>query len=547
MSPPGIGIKIETPYDGSGFDKARRDLDQFDRATDRVTRGTTSRFSSLNRTLGGLAIGSALASGVGLAASAFKDLDDGLDAVAINSGRAGSELEELEGSFRRVNRTVVSAEDAVGVAVGKLSSRLDLQGKELEALARQELNLARITKTDLGTVIDASTRLFGDFSIATSDYGKSLDSVFRLSQRTQVPFESLLRTVVQFGAPLRALGFDFQTSAALIASFEKEGVNVEAVLAGMKVGLANIAAEGKPIQETFLGVIEKIKAAKEPTDALTLGIETFGKRAGPDLVAAIREGRFDGLQPLIDDMSNAKNTINDTAAATDDYGEKWAITSKRVKENIVEFITPTLDELNSRMDATNKKLGETDQSVIDLTESGKVLRTVLFGIGDGFVWIVERAADLSVRLETEFNRVHQFLERHPLLKRLLQFAFNPAMGGAKAGFDLGLRLGGDLPKLPPGGTSRWPGMQHGGDVARRGWAMVGEAGPEFLFLPQGAQVRPLQNHQDARVLSTLVAEVLKRQANVFHINPTQQATAWEIAEEVIWKTKTSGLGVVENG
>ncbi len=38
-----------------------------------------------------------------------------------------------------------------------------------------------------------------------------------------------------------------------------------------------------------------------------------------------------------------------------------------------------------------------------------------------------------------------------------------------------------------------PKLAAGGDIVGEGWAMVGEAGPEMLHLPQGAQVKPLKD------------------------------------------------------
>ncbi len=49
-----------------------------------------------------------------------------------------------------------------------------------------------------------------------------------------------------------------------------------------------------------------------------------------------------------------------------------------------------------------------------------------------------------------------------------------------------------------------PRLAKGGDIMRRGWAMVGEAGPEMVHLPQGARVTPLdRGSQEIRHSGTI--------------------------------------------
>ncbi len=49
----------------------------------------------------------------------------------------------------------------------------------------------------------------------------------------------------------------------------------------------------------------------------------------------------------------------------------------------------------------------------------------------------------------------------------------------------------NLPSVPSMSEVNLPRLEEGGDILRRGAALVGEAGPEILQLPAGAQVRPL--------------------------------------------------------
>jgi phage-related minor tail protein len=112
------------------------------------------------------------------------------------------------------------------------------------------LNLSRITDTDVKTVVNDATRLFGDWSIATKDQGDALDYVFRVSQSTGTEVDKLMQLLVQFGAPMRQVGIDFETSATLIGQFNKEGVNTELVLASLRIAFFSTTMFRSPTTHT---------------------------------------------------------------------------------------------------------------------------------------------------------------------------------------------------------------------------------------------------------------------------------------------------------
>jgi len=65
-----------------------------------------------------------------------------------------------------------------------------------------------------------------------------------------------------------------------------------------------------------------------------------------------------------------------------------------------------------------------------------------------------------------------------------------------------------------------PGLQSGGTLTRSGTVMVGEAGPEFLNLPAGAEVRPLERGDGSG------AEIV--------VNVQTDADPFEIGQELAW-------------
>ncbi len=285
--------------------------------------------SKLTAALGpiGAVAGAGLAVALGAGFAAFKigeTFDEAFDQIRIQTGATGDELAGLQEDFKAVFAAVPTDAATASAAIAGLAQRLNLAGQPLQDLSAQFLELSRITGTDLEGNIESVTRAFGDWGIAVADQGATLDQLFRASQETGIGVDALGDSLVQFGAPLRQLGFDFETSAALIAQFEEEGVNAELVLGSLRIALGRMAKAGEEPVETLGRVVEAIQNAGDAGEANTLALELFGAKAGPDMAAAIREGRFE-IDELYATISGGSDTIKSATADTDDWRESLTI------------------------------------------------------------------------------------------------------------------------------------------------------------------------------------------------------------------------------
>lgn len=285
--------------------------------------------------------------------------DDAFDKIRIRTGKTGEALSSLQKDFEKVFADIpVSAEEASSAIAG-LNTRLGLTGEPLEKLAEQELNFARIMKTDINVLVNDTTRLFGDWSIATNEQAEALDYLFKVIQQTGIGTEKLTQLLVQFGAPMRQMGFDFETTAALLGKFEKEGVNTELVMGSLRIALTRMAKAGiSDSAEALQKLIEQIKAAGSAGEANAIALDTFGARAGPDMAAAIREGRFE-IDSLLKSLSGSSETINKAAKDTDGFSEKLILLKNRAAEalaplgekflSILENLMPVFEKLTSAL------------------------------------------------------------------------------------------------------------------------------------------------------------------------------------------------------
>jgi len=320
--------------------------------------------------VGVAAIGTAaLGVTVGLA-KLGESFDTEFDKIRTGTGATGGALKGLEGSFKNVLSSVPASFADAGTAIADINTRLGLTGKPLEDLSGQFINLSRITKTDLSTNVDNITRAFGDWGVSAADMAPAMDKIYRASQSSGIGIDDLSKSVVQFGAPLRNLGFDMDSSLALLAQFNKTGVNTETVFAGLKAGVGKLAKAGEAVPETFKRVTDEITKLGPGSEATAKAIELFGQRAGPDLADAIAGGKFE-LGGMLDAITNGTDTINGAAKDTESFKEKWLLLKNRVFVGLQPVATKLFDLLGTGMD----KLGELAQDVFPMI---KQLATILF-------------------------------------------------------------------------------------------------------------------------------------------------------------------------
>ncbi len=322
------------------------------------SQGQVSSWAGSVAKFGAMAAAATVAAGVAVGVGLFKvgqSFDKEFDKIRTGTGATGDALAGLEGSFKNVLKTVPASFGDAGTAIADLNTRLGLTGKPLKNLAGQFINLSRITGTDVKQNVDDITSVFGDWGIATGDQTKSLDAIYRASQASGIGINDLSSSVVQFGAPLRNLGFGFDESLALLAQFNKTGVNTETVFAGLKAGVGKLAKAGEDVPATFRRVVDEITKMGPGTEATALAIELFGQRAGPDLADAIAGGKF-SVDEMLAAVAGGSDTINGAAADTADFAEKWQLFKNRILVGLQPLATKVFDGVGKAMDKLGPKV-----------------------------------------------------------------------------------------------------------------------------------------------------------------------------------------------
>lgn len=322
---------------------------------------------------------------VGLGVALLKvgtDFDNVSDTIRARTGKMGADLEALNTTFRNVFAQVPNSLESVTDAITGLAQRTGATGAELEKLSIQILNMARLTGSEVAPLVQTVTRLFGDWSIATKDQSKSLDFLFKTFQTTGISVQKLSDLVVQFGAPLRAMGFSFEQAAAMLGKFEKEGVNIGTVLSGMRMELGKLAKAGIDPVAGFSALIDKIKNAKTETEATSVAFKVFGQRAAIDMSRAIREGRFE-LDAFVSTLQNSGESINKAAAETLSFADKFKIFQHQLELSLEPLGKSLVSALEKAVIAAQPLIDKVKDLADWFTKLSPAAQEATFGVAAG--------------------------------------------------------------------------------------------------------------------------------------------------------------------
>lgn len=398
---------LASVLDMAAFDKGMKQymggIDQMTGQTNKAASGMSSAFSGIGKAfvkmLPSLSVAAAGAAAGKAMLNLGLDFDSAYDTIILKTGATGAALEGLQSTLHNVMTAVPTDAGTAAKAISDLNVRLGLTGAELEGLAAPLLEASRMLGGDVSSTAQQFTRVMGDWGVPVEEASTALDKFFKAGQLTGVGMDSLMMKVVAFGSPLRLMGFELDQAIAMFAKWEKEGVNAELVMGSLRIAAGKFARDNVPLQEGLQNTITSIQGMESASEALALGMEVFGARAGPDMVAAIREGRF-ATDDLVAALQNSDGAIMDTAAETADFAEEFQKLKNEVNialapigialvdalTNVVKIIAPLVSRYLPAASDEIKNVGEaaklSSSDIRDITDGlGKAIDTISGFIG----------------------------------------------------------------------------------------------------------------------------------------------------------------------
>jgi len=141
---------------------------------------------------------------------------------------------------------------------------------------------------------------------------------------------------------MRQMGFSIDESIALFGKWEKEGVNTELAIGSLRIAAGHFARDQVPLQQGLRDTITAIQGASTGSEALAIAMDVFGARAGPDMAAAIREGRFE-LDAAVASIANTEGALDRAALATVDWDQRLGMMKDQVMVSLIPLGNKFID------------------------------------------------------------------------------------------------------------------------------------------------------------------------------------------------------------
>lgn len=344
-------------------------------------------------------VGSALTKGLTVpitavgagAVKAAEEVNSGFNTIIKMTGATGKEAQSLRKAYEGAAKSVSGSLDDIATAVGAVHQRLGFSGSQAEKAAEQFMKFSKVTGTDVSDAVQKVSRMMGDANIPAKQYSKVLDYLTKASQKTGASVDDLAEAVTRYGAPMRQLGVSTQQSIAMFANWEKAGVTTEKAFAGMRIAISGWMKDGKDAGTEFQ---KTVKGIQDGTISTSQAMEIFGKKGGPDMIDAIKQGRFN-LDDFTKSLGNTKGALNETYKNSLSNSDKLKLEMNKLKVSSAGFgasilkstmpaITRTLDSVSKLAEKFSKLPQPVQDSIIKFGLFAAALGPVSSGLGSVF-------------------------------------------------------------------------------------------------------------------------------------------------------------------
>jgi TP901 family phage tail tape measure protein len=270
----------------------------------------------------------AAAGAIGYKAAA--EIGKGYMLVARQLGYTGKELDRLMVRFRKVWRDVPEQSEVVAGVLINVEQRFNQSGKAADNMTKKVLDFSRIMGAEPIAVSRELGMWFQQNEVRGRKQTEAMDMLAYASQKSGISIDMLVSSLNSNSQMLQQLGYDTKEQIALFSSFESAGLKAEDTAMALRMAVAAASEEGfKTGEEGIRAFTKRIKEAPNEMEATRIAIEIFGRRAGPRLAAAIRQGTF-SVDKWVDKLDKSEGTVEKTASATMQLSDRIKMLGKKI-------------------------------------------------------------------------------------------------------------------------------------------------------------------------------------------------------------------------
>ncbi|MDB8620918.1 phage tail tape measure protein [Streptococcus parasanguinis] len=285
------------------------------------------------------------------ALDAFREIDEGMDTIVTKTGAGGKALEEMQGIANGIATEVPTDFSTIGNAVGEVNTQFKLTGDALKVTSEDMIKFSEINGTDVTNATIQSKQAMEAYGLSIDDLTEILDNVTYVSQDTGVSVDELMKKATDGAPQIKMLGLEFGEAVTLIGQFEKNGVDSSSALSGLTKAAGVYTKQGKTMKQGLNETIEAIKNSKSETEAMGIAMEIFGAKKAPQMIDAIKRGKFN-MEDLGYTSQVSAGLVSQTYENTLDPIDKFTtaqnglkIVMAEVGGAIAETFAPALDVL----------------------------------------------------------------------------------------------------------------------------------------------------------------------------------------------------------
>ena len=320
------------------------------------------------------------------ALDSFDDFDKGSDAVIKATGATGEAADEMRKAYADAAKSVSGDLEDIGAATGEVNTRFGFTGDKLTEATTAFTKFADITGGDAITAVRNVSRAIESAGLEADDYTTILDQLATAAQASGISADTLAERLTTYGAQMRAAGYDTSDTIAMLASWEKAGVNTETAITGIRKALANFGKDGKNAKEELSALIDEIKSAPDDTAAAQIALNAFGNKAGSELADDIRSGRFE-FEAFTETIANSAGAVENTFNETQSGVDKIKLAAQSLRVTVGEAAGKLLGDIAPAITDVFTNLGDALTGDEDAAERfgdsvGEAVTSILTKIGE---------------------------------------------------------------------------------------------------------------------------------------------------------------------